>query len=146
TGKVSDKGRILDYPCRTTIALKDGRGFTFTVYGDVVRYDPTTDRLEKLPVRVPLFPGETEMRDNLPFDLAVSADQKRIYGVGWSSGLLFEYRPDDGPNGTIRPMGVAFGDETVPGIRKSLNIAIKDGKDGRIYYAGYDNRVKLSPL
>jgi hypothetical protein len=40
----------------------------------------------------------------------------------------------------MRALGVAFGDEVVPGHRKSLNIAIKEGKDGRIYYAGYDNR------
>lgn len=144
TRKVSDKGRILGYPCRITVALKDGRGYTFTLYGEVVRYDPTTDRLDKLPVRVPLFPGEADADSNLPFDLAVSADQKRIYGVGWSSGLLFEYRPDDGPNGSIRSLGVAFGDKTAPGIRKSLNIAIKEGKDGRIYYAGYDNRGLLA--
>jgi hypothetical protein len=144
TKKVSDKGRILGYPCRITIALKDGRGYTFTLSGEVVRYDPKTDRLEKLPVRVPLFPGETDADSNLPFDLAVSADQKRIYGVGWTSGLLFEYRPNDGPNGSIRPLGVAFGDATVPGIRKSLCIAIKEGKDGRIYYAGYDNRGLLA--
>ncbi|HLK55023.1 MAG TPA: hypothetical protein VKU00_00575 [Chthonomonadaceae bacterium] len=144
TGKVSDKGRILGYPCRITIALKEGRGYTFTVNGDVVRYDPATDRVEKLLVRVPLFPGETNTQDNTPFDLAVSADQKHIYGVGWTSGLLFEYRPDDGPDGSIRALGVAFGDEAVPGIRKSLCIAIKEGRDGRIYYAGYDNRGKLA--
>lgn len=146
SGKVSDKGRILGYPCRITIALKDGRGYTFTLFGDVVRYDPKTDRLEKLPVHVPSFPGDTNAESNLPFDLAVSADQRRIYGVGWTSGQLFEYRPDDGPNGTIRSMGVAFGDAAVPGIRNSLCIAIKEGKDGFIYYAGYDNRGLIACL
>ncbi len=144
TRTVSDKGRILGYPSRTVVALDDGRGITFTLWGDVVRYDPKLDRLEKLPVRVPLYPGETDATHNNPFDLAVSKDRKRIYGTGWTSGLLFEYRPDDGPNGSIRALGVAFGDETVPGIRKSLCIAIKAGKDGRIYYAGYDNRGLLA--
>jgi len=144
TKKFSDKGAILDYPSRTTIALKDGRGYTFTRDGDVVRYDPKTDKLEKLPVAVPLFPGETDRTHNNPFDLAVSADEKRIYGIGWTSGLLFEYRPDDGPHGSIKSLGVAFGDDKVPGERKSLNIAIKEGKDGRIYYAGYyENRGKI---
>ena len=146
TKKVSDKGRILGYPCRVAIALKDGRGYTFTVNGDVVRYDPKTDRAEILPVHTPLFPGETDTRDNTPFDLAISADQTRIYGVGWSSGLLFEYRPDDGLDGSIRPMGVAFGDSVVPGIRKSLSIAIKMGRTGRVYYAGYDNRGMIASL
>lgn len=145
TGKVHDKGAILDYPSRITIALQDGRGFTFTLYGDVVRYNPKTDTLEKLPIQVPLFPGETDRMHNNPFDLAVSADEKHIYGVGWMSGLLFEYRPDDGPYGCIRPLGVAFGDEVVPGVRKSLCMAIKAGKDGRIYYAGYyENRGRLA--
>jgi hypothetical protein len=67
----------------------------------------------------------------------VSADEKRIYGIGWTSGLLFEYLPDDGPHGSIRSLGVAFGDETVPGELKDLCIAMTSGKDGRIYYAGY---------
>jgi sugar lactone lactonase YvrE len=146
TRTVSDKGRILGYPCRVTIALKDGRGYTFTLNGDVVRYVPATDRAEVLPVRIPLFPGEIDTRENMPFDLAISADQKRIYGVGWASGLLFEYRPDDGPNGSIKPLGVAFGDSVVPGIRKSLSIAIKMGRDGRVYYAGYDNRGLIARL
>jgi sugar lactone lactonase YvrE len=145
TKQTTDKGRILDYPSRTTIALKDGRGYTFTLYGDVVRYDPKTDRLEKLPVRVPLFPGETDATHNNPFALAVSADEKRIYGTGWTSGQLFEYRPDDGANGSIRTLGVAFGDETVPGVRNSLNIAMAEGRDGRIYYAGYyENRGRIA--
>jgi len=144
TKKVTDKGRVLGYPCRTTIALKDGRGYTFTLHGDVVRYDPRSDRLETLPVHVPLFPGETDSKENTPFALAVSSDQKRIYGAGWSSGLLFEYRPDDGPNGSMRPLGVAFGDAVVPGMRKSLCIAIGEGRDGRIYYAGYDNRGAIA--
>jgi sugar lactone lactonase YvrE len=145
TGKTYDKGAILDYPSRIVIALKDGRGYTFTLYGDVVRYDPKTDRLEKLPVQVPLFPGETDRTHNNPFDLAVSADGKRVYGVGWTSGLLFEYRPDEGLYGSIRSLGPAFGDEKVPGVRKSLCMAIKEGKDGRIYYAGYyENRGRLA--
>ncbi|HLJ54040.1 MAG TPA: hypothetical protein VKT77_03320 [Chthonomonadaceae bacterium] len=140
TRRVEDMGRILGYPCRVTIALRDGRGYTFTIDGDVVRYDPRTDRAVKLPVRVPMAPEQTTTLNNLPFDLAVSADEKHIYGVGWESGLLFDYRPDDGPNGSMRALGPAFGDAAVPGIRKSLCIAIKPGRDGRIYYAGYDNR------
>jgi len=119
--------------------------YTFTLQGEVVRYDPKKDALEKLPVRVPLFQGDKDATHNNPFDLAVSADEKRIYGVGWTSGYLFEYRPDDGANGSLRTLGVAFGDEQVPGVRKSLNIAIKEGKDGRIYYAGYyENRGRLA--
>lgn len=145
TGKVSDKGAILGYPSRITIALKDGRGFTFTKTGDVVRYDPRTDQLEILPVRIPLYPGDTDPTHNNPFDLAVSADEKRICGIGWTSGQVFEYRPDDGPNGSIRALGVAFGDERVPGVRNSLGIAMKEGKDGRIYYAGYgENPGKIA--
>jgi sugar lactone lactonase YvrE len=143
--KLSDKGIVLGFPSRITVALKDGRGYTFTLQGDVVRYDPRADCLEKLPVSVPLFPGETDRTHNNPFDLAVSRDEKRIYGVGWTSGLLFEYRPDDGPDGSIRSLGPAFGDDKVPGVRKSLNIAIKEGRDGRIYYAGYyENRGRLA--
>src|SRR5205807_6480853 len=111
----------------------------------VVRYDPRTDQLEQLPVSVPLYPGETDATHNNPFDLAVSSDQKRIYGVGWTSGQLFEYRPDDGPNGSIRALGVAFGDDVVPGVRNSLCIAIKMGREGKVYYAGYyENRGKLA--
>ncbi|HVF10510.1 MAG TPA: hypothetical protein VNA16_06895 [Abditibacteriaceae bacterium] len=145
TGKISDKGAILDYPSRTVVALKDGRGYTFTKQGDVVRYDPKTDKLEKLPVAVPLFPGETDRTHNNPFDLAVSKDEKHIYGIGWTSGLLFDYRPDDGPHGSIHALGVAFGDDKMPGVRKSLNIAIKEGTDGRIYYAGYyENRGRIA--
>jgi len=145
THKVIDKGRILGYPSRTVVALRDGRGYTFTLHGEVVRYTPRSNKLEVLPVRVPLYPGETDSTANNPFDLALSKDQKHIYGVGWTSGQLFDYRPDDGPNGSIRALGVAFGDEVIPGTRNSLCIAIKEGTDRRIYYAGYsENRGKLA--
>jgi len=42
-------------------------------------------------------------------------------------------------------VGVAFGDERVPGVRNTLNIAIKEGKDGHIYYVGYsENRGRIA--
>ena len=139
TARTTAKGAILGYPSRTIVALKDGRGITFTVRGDVVRYSPHTDKLEKLPVAVPTFGEDTNRGHNSPFDLAVSADEKSIYGIGWASGLLFEYRPDDGPHGSIRSLGVAFGDDTVPGFREDLCIAMAVGQDGRVYYAGYSH-------
>src|SRR6185295_6561965 len=145
TKKTSDKGAILGYPSRTIATLKDGRGITFTVNGDVVRYSPQTDKLEKLNIAVPLFSGETDPTHNNPFALALSTDEKRLYGIGWTSGLLFEYLPDDGPAGSIRSLGVAFGDDTVPGVRKDLCIAMTTGRDGRIYYAGYGaNRGRIA--
>ncbi len=141
TGKTTDKGAILGYPSRAIVALKDGRAITFTLTGDVVRYSPRTDKLEKLPVAVPTFGGNTNREHNNPFDLAVSVDEKSLYGIGYTSGLLFEYCPDDGPDGSIRSLGVAFGDDTGPGYRPDLSIAMAVGKDGRVYYAGYS----LSP-
>jgi hypothetical protein len=145
TKKTTDKGTILGYPSRAIVALKDGRGITFTRDGEVVRYLPQTDTLEKLNVAVPLFDGETDRTFNNPFALATSADGKRLYGTGYSSGLLFEYQPDDGPQGSIRSLGVAFGDDVAPGVRKDLCIAMTPGKDGRIYYAGYDqNRGRIA--
>jgi sugar lactone lactonase YvrE len=146
TKTVKDKGMLLGYPCRALVALKDGRGFTFSAKGEVVRYSPDTDRYEKLGAAIP--PGDPPPNSsdgNNPFALAVSEDQKRIYGTGWSSGFLFEYRPDDGPDGRLRTLGVAFGDETVPGGRRDLCIAMATGRDGRIYYAGYDaNRGRVA--
>ncbi|MBI2826749.1 MAG: hypothetical protein HYX69_18915 [Planctomycetia bacterium] len=145
TKKATDKGAILGYPSRTIATLKDGRGITFTLNGDVVRYSPQADKLEKLSVAVPLFGSETDRTHNNPFALTLSADERRLYGIGWTSGLLFEYLPDDGPQGSIRSLGVAFGDDTVPGVRKDLCIAMATGKDGRIYYAGYgENRGRIA--
>jgi hypothetical protein len=46
-------------------------------------------------------------------------------------------RSPDQAQGRIRALGVAFGDETVPGHRRELCIAVTRGQDGRIYYAGY---------
>jgi sugar lactone lactonase YvrE len=145
TKKTTDKSSILGYPSRTIVALRDGRGFTFSVNGDVVRYSPQTDKLEKLDVAVPLFSGETDRTHNNPFALALSSDEKRLYGIGWTSGLLFEYLPDDGKEGSIRSLGVAFGDDTLPGVRKDLCIAMAVGNDDRIYYAGYgENRGRIA--
>ena len=143
---VKDKGALLGYPCRALVALKDGRGFTFTAKGEAVRYSPGTDRYEKLGVGIPPDGSNPKSSDgNNPFALAVSEDQKRIYGTGWASGLLFEYRPDDGPEGSLRTLGAAFGDEVVPGGRRDLCIAMATGRDGRIYYAGYDsNRGRVA--
>jgi sugar lactone lactonase YvrE len=145
TKRTSDKDAILGYPSRTIATLKDGRGITFTVNGDVVRYSPHNDKLEQLNLAVPLFGAETDPTHNNPFALALSTDEKRLYGIGWTSGLLFEYLPDDGPEGSIRSLGVAFGDDTVPGVRKDLCIAMTAGKDGCIYYAGYgQNRGRVA--
>lgn len=145
TKTISDKSAILGYPSRTTVALKDGRGYTFTSKGEVVRYDPKRDVLEKLSVAVPLYPGETDAEFNNPFALAVSKDERHIYGTGWTSGYLFDYQPNDGPNGSIRQLGIAFGDEQVPGVRKSLCIAMTMGRDGKVYYAGYyENRGRVA--
>src|SRR5205085_3139704 len=40
--RISDKGAILGYPSRTTIALRDGRGYTFTREGEVFGNEPGT--------------------------------------------------------------------------------------------------------
>ncbi|MBQ10495.1 MAG: hypothetical protein CMJ45_02980 [Planctomyces sp.] len=141
TEKTTDTGIALGYPSRIVVALKDGRGITFTVNGDVVRYSPGSGTIEQLPVLVPTFDGETTRGHNSPFDLAVNADETAMYGIAYSSGILFEYRPDDGPHGSIRSLGVAFGDEVVPGYRPELSIAMAVGRDGRVYYAGYSHNA-----
>jgi DNA-binding beta-propeller fold protein YncE len=140
TKKVSDKGAVLNYPCRTVVALRDGRGYTFTQDGHVVRYTLATDKLEVLGVAVPdenKPSADDKEYYNNPFALAVSPDQKHVYGVGWFSGCLFDYQPDIGPEGRLTALGPAFGDAAVPGVRKSLSIALGLAPDGRLYYAGY---------
>ncbi len=139
--KVSDLGAVLGFPCRTVVALPDGRGYTFTQDGHVVRYTPSTGKLEVLNVAIPDDQKESVVRGkdyyNNPFALVVSADQKHIYGTGWMSGYLFDYQPDEGAQGKLRILGVAFGDSVVPGERRDLVIAMDKAPDGRIYYAGY---------
>lgn len=139
--KARDLGAVLGFPCRAVVALSDGRGYTFTRDGRVVRYTPTTGKLEVLDVAIPDDQGESVVRGddyyNNPFALVVSADQKHIYGTGWMSGYLFDYQPDEGAQGKLRVLGVAFGDSVVPGERRDLVTAMDKAPDGRIYYAGY---------
>ena len=66
TEKTTDTGIALGYPSRIVVALKDGRGITFTVNGDVVRYSPGSGTIEQLPVLVPTFDGETTRGHNSP--------------------------------------------------------------------------------
>lgn len=68
-----------------------GRVWGATAAGRFGRYDPATDRLERLNLRVPAFPGRSQYTRVEAW--AVDGRSGRVYGGDVADGLLFELDP-----------------------------------------------------
>lgn len=137
TKETANYGLFSMYPTRALIALADGRAYTADDQGRFVRFDPVTRRLEKLPVQIPTH--ATTRKNNLPFRFCLGPDGRKIYGSGWSSGLLFEYDPGNGPNGSVRELGPTYGPDGKADLLMSPALA----PNGKIYYLGYERASEM---
>jgi hypothetical protein len=144
TRKTVNLGRInnLDSICRT-LGIDD-QGFVYGSYGEgyVFRYDPRTDYIRELSVRIPIREkGISLGRDYGKSETAwrtVVWDNvtKKFYGVEESASKLFSFDPRAGGDGEIRTLGQlcapGFEDRRdVPYATLSLTL----GKDRKLYYA-----------
>ncbi len=144
TRRTVNKGRVNNFEsiCRTLGV--DDRGNVYGSFGagGVFKYDPRTDVLRELSVRVPIREkGVSLGRD---YDKSETAwrtvvwdkQTRKFYGVEESASILFSFDPEAGPDGEIRRLGQLC----APGFENkrevpyaTLSLAL--GHDRKLYYA-----------
>jgi hypothetical protein len=139
-----DKGRIHNFEsiCRT-LGIDD-KGHVYGSFGEgqIFKYDPQTDQLTELPLRVPIrAKGISLGRD---YDKSETAwrvvvwdeETKKFYGVDESATILFSFDPNTTPNGEIRRLGQLC----IPGFEERRDIpyatlSLTLAQDRKLYYA-----------
>jgi len=128
--------------CRTVGIDERGNVYGSFGQGQIFRYDPRTDSLRELRLRLPIREkgislGRDYNKSETAWRVVVwDRETKRFYGVEESASILFSFDPSAGEEGTIRRLGQMCiqGYENrrdVPFATLSLTI----GKDRKLYYA-----------
>lgn len=144
TGAKVDKGRFnnLDSICRTLGIDDQGNVYGSFGAGRVYKYDPRTDTIRELSVKIPVRQkgislgrdydkGETAWRV-----VVWDRQTRKFYGVDESATLLFSFDPYAGADGVIQSLGELCIPEfanrrNVPYATLSLTL----GHDRKLYYA-----------
>jgi hypothetical protein len=100
-----DLGRIGSINSQIIFTDRRGRAFTSNGNGQMLRYDPETDRLEEIQAYLPCEPYQTRYH-SVFYDAVKSPEGDCIYGVTWRAHEhLFRYWPEDGPDGRMEDLG-----------------------------------------
>jgi hypothetical protein len=143
TRKAVDKGRMNNWEsiCRTLGIDDDGKVYGSFGDGQIYRYDPVTDDIRELSVRLPVRPkGISLGRDYFKSETAWRTvvwdrDTRQFYGVDESATLLFSFNPRAGRDGEVHEIGQLC----IPGFEDrrdvpyaTLSLAL--GRDRKLYY------------
>lgn len=144
TRRAVNKGRINNPEsiCRTLGIDDQGNVYGSFGAGGVFKYDPRTDQLSELSVRLPIREkGVSLGRDYAKSETAwrtVVWDRqtRKFYGVEESASILFSFDPRAGENGEVRRLGQLC----VPGVEDRRDIpyatlSLTLGHDRKLYYA-----------
>ena len=144
TGAKVDKGRINNWDsiCRTLGIDDEGNVYGNFGRGGIYKYDPRTDNIRELSVKIPIQPkgislGRDYDKSETAWRVVVWDQQtRRFYGVEESATLLFSFDPYAGPDGEVRRLGQLCipsftGSRDVPYATLSLTL----GHDRKLYYA-----------
>lgn len=141
--KAVDKGRVNNFEsiCRTLGIDDDGNVYGSFGRGQIFKYDPRTDAITELAVRVPIREkgislGRDYHKSETAWRTVVWDTQtRRFYGVDESATLLFSFDPKAGPDGEVR----ALGQLAIPELATrrevpyaTLSLAL--GRDRKLYY------------
>lgn len=110
TGKTTDMGRVQNWDSITRTLAVDDQGCVYGAWGDgrLYRYDPDTDKIKnllvKLPQRDPGLPVHRAFWETEKTFTAVvhSPDHKKIYFLETGSSYLVEYDPYQGMEGQMK--------------------------------------------
>jgi hypothetical protein len=143
TRRAVDKGRINNFEsiCRTLGIDDEGNVYGSFGDGQIFKYDPRTDAIRELSVRVPIRPkgisfGRDYWKSETAWRTVVWDKQtRRFYGVDESATILFSFDPKAGEDGEIRELGQMC----IPGFEKARNIpystlSLTLGHDRKLYY------------
>jgi hypothetical protein len=135
-----DKGRINNFEsiCRTLGIDDEGNVYGSFGQGQVVRYNPRSDDIEELPVRLPIrAKGISLGRDYLKSETAwrtVVWDRqtRQFFGVEESATILFSFNPRTNEVRRLGQLSIPSFDESreIPYATLSLTL----GHDGKLYY------------
>lgn len=143
TRRAVDKGRINNWEsiCRT-LGIDD-RGYVYGTFGEgrVFRYDPRSDEIRELNVRIPIRPkgislGRDYYKSETGWRTVVwDAQSRQFYGVDESATILFSFNPCTGEDGEMKRLG----ELSIPEFRgrrdvpyATLSLAL--GRDRKLYY------------
>ena len=140
TRRSVDKGRINNFEsiCRTLGIDDEGKVYGSFGQGEVFRYDPRTDEIAELPVRLPIrAKGISLGRDYLKSETAwrtVVWDRqtRRFFGVEESATILFSFDPRTNEVRRLGQLSIPSLDESreIPYATLSLTL----GHDRKLYY------------
>jgi hypothetical protein len=144
TGAKVDKGRInnFDSICRTLGIDDEGNVYGSFGRGEIFKYDPRTDSIRELSVKIPIQPkgislGRDYNKGETAWRVVVwDPETRKFYGVEESATILFSFDPYAGPDGEVRQLGqMCIPDfanrRDVPYATLSLTL----GQDRKLYYA-----------
>jgi hypothetical protein len=140
TRRSVDKGRINNFEsiCRTLGIDDEGNVYGSFGQGEVFRYNPRTDEIEELPVRLPIrAKGVSLGRDYLKSETAwrtVVWDRqtRQFFGVEESATILFSYNPRTAEVRRLGQLSIPSLDDSreIPYATLSLTL----GPDRKLYY------------
>lgn len=143
TKRAVDKGRINNWEsiCRTLGIDDEGNVYGSFAAGQIFKYDPRTDAIQELSVRVPIrekgislgrdyFKSETAWRT-----VVWDGKTRQFYGIDESATLLFSFNPRAGKDGEIRVLGQLV----IPGFEDRRDVpyatlSLTLGHDRKLYY------------
>jgi hypothetical protein len=141
---VKNLGRINNWESMCRTLGIDDRGNVYGSFGrgQIFRYDPRTDELQELPLRLPVRQkgislGRDYNKSETAWRVVVwDASTRRFYGVEESASTLFSFEPYKGGTGEVRTLGqVAIPRwaerRQVPFATLSLTM----GRNRKLYYA-----------
>jgi sugar lactone lactonase YvrE len=122
----------LEHPYAFVVVDFKGRAYHPVRGGQIARFDPAADKLEKLAVTVDGGkPPDAIARDGAILNWEVSPDRKTLYAVEMSTNQLFAF--DLAATGDTIP-GRKLG-ELLPGVQKTDCRAMCVGPDGKVWAA-----------
>jgi len=141
---VRDKGRINNWEslCRTLAVDDQGNVYGSFGRGQIFRYDPKTDSIRELSIRLPIRQkgisfGRDYNKSETAWRVVVwDKETKKFYGVEESASTLFSFDPHKGDDGEIHVLGQLCihsleDHRDIPYGTLSLTL----GNDRKLYYA-----------
>src|SRR5271157_411362 len=144
TGAKVDKGRINNWDsiCRTLGIDDEGNVYGNFGRGGIFKYDPRTDSIRELSVKIPIQPkgislGRDYNKGETAWRVVVwDPETRKFYGVEESATILFSFDPNAGLDGEVRQLGQMC----IPDFANRRNVpyatlSLTLGQDRKLYYA-----------
>ena len=143
TRKHVDKGRVNNWEsiCRTLAIDDEGIVYGGFGLGRLFKYDPRTDEILELSLRVPIREkgislGRDYNKSETSFRTMVwDGVTRQFFGIDESATLLFSFNPRIGPEGEVKRLGQL----AIPALAESREVpyatlSLTLGQDRKLYY------------